>query len=300
MNFYIGLDVGGTNIKSGVILESGELLADEIHMVPSLAKENQETLLNHFFDIIVNELNRAPTHSMLLGVGVGFPGPFDYPNGISKIQGINKYDSLYDINIGEALSKKLHSVSSIASRLAPSFAIRFENDATLYALGELVKGNASSEGKCLCVCIGTGLGSAFLEDGKLITDREDVPHCGWVYATPFKTSIIDDHLSARGIMNHYNTHAASLVTSVKPIADACLAENLIAQNTFTYFGTSLGEGLNIFLNQFPATTLVIGGQISKSYPLFEQALLASLNSSPTIKISPDTSRSALIGTTKLF
>ena len=50
MNFFIGLDVGGTNIKSGVILENGTILNENINMSDSSANQDNETILNNIFN----------------------------------------------------------------------------------------------------------------------------------------------------------------------------------------------------------------------------------------------------------
>lgn len=300
MNYYIGLDIGGTHIKSGVITEAGTLLEDAIHMVDSHAKASKDFIIHHLYTIILNEAKRLPEGSQLLGVGLAFPGPFDYEKGISKIKGINKYESLYDLCIKDALLTPILSCSILSPMLTKDFSMRFANDATLYALGELTQKHIPNQGKCLCVCIGTGLGSTFLEDGKPITSREDVPPNGWVYDTPFKTSIIDDHLSARGILKLYKHYSQLDAPHVKAIAEAYASGDPSAHQTFHTFGEQLGEGLNLFLHNFPAKHLVIGGQIAKSYPYFEKSFTDTLCMPLEVVISPDTSKSTLLGVLQLF
>ncbi len=40
--------------------------------------------------------------------------------------------------------------------------------------------------KILCVCIGTGAGSAFVENGKTVKTGKGVPENGWIYQQPFE------------------------------------------------------------------------------------------------------------------
>lgn len=303
MNAYIALDVGGTQIKAGMISTDGKLLSSQITHYPSHSTKDKETILNHLYQIIINELIPLTENDTLLGIGIAFPGPFDYDRGISLIQGINKYDSIYGVNLKSYLLERILSDESVSHLLTADFDIRFANDASLYALGETVLTNAPTTSKCLCLCIGTGLGSAFLDHGKLITSREDVPDNGWVYNTPFLDSIIDDFISARGLINLYYQLSGVHVYEVKLIADLALAGDLLAQKTFTLFGERFATAITSFLDHFKPSTLIIGGQISKSYPLFApsfEALLKKQHPNLEIRLSADTSMSTLLGVIPLF
>lgn len=303
MNGLIALDVGGTSIKVGIITSSGFLLTPGITHYPSLAKEDKETLLNHFTTIILKQLESTPSPIHLVGVGMAFPGPFDYKNGIPLMQNINKYDSLYGISIGREILNRLHTYEAFTAISNPSCSLKFENDASLYALGETVLNPELMQGKVLCLCIGTGLGSAFLEDGQLITNRCDVPENGWVYDTPFLESIIDDYISARGILNLHQTLHQITVPDVKTIADLALKGDTAALKTFEYFGTYFAKAITCFLETFKPDTLVIGGQIAKSFSLFEEAFneqLQKIAPSINITLSTDSSLSTLVGVSRLF
>ncbi|MGL4344999.1 MAG: ROK family protein [Cellulosilyticaceae bacterium] len=303
MKTYIALDVGGTQIKASTLLESGKLLSPSITHYPSHSMESRSIILSHLYTIITNQFCHIPPSDMLFGIGIAFPGPFDYEQGISLIQGINKYDSIYNFNLKSYLLECLNQDLSIRNRLSPDFDIRFENDASLYALGETVLHNAPTDSKCLCVCIGTGLGSAFLDQGQLITNRADVPTNGWVYDTPFLDSIIDDYISARGIMGLYQEVSGICVSEVKPIAAQALLGDADALQTFHIFGERFANALEGFLENFKPTTLVIGGQISKSYPLFEShftKIIKKQHPNLDIRLSADTSMSTLLGVIPLF
>lgn len=303
MNGFIALDVGGTSIKAGVITPSGALLTPGVAHYPSLAKEDKETLLDHFAHIILKQIESLPMDIHIVGIGMAFPGPFDYTNGISLMQNINKYDSLYGVSIGIEILHRLQSFEIFTSVTSSNCTIKFENDASLYALGETVLNPKLMHGKALCLCIGTGLGSAFLEDGNLIQARTDVPVKGWVYDTPFLESIIDDYISARGILVlHQELHG---ITSpdVKTIADLALEGDVSCLETFRHFGLRFADAIHTFIEDFKPDTLVIGGQIAKSFPLFKKSFTEQLeaNSSPIqITLSADSSFSTLVGVNRLF
>lgn len=300
MYCYIALDVGGTGIKAAVISENGQFLTP-INHYPSNAKEEKEIILEHLCTIITSQI-MSLRDVTVLGVGLAFPGPFDYKKGICLIQNINKYDSLYGICLSEALHHRLFSNTFFKKCTASSFNIRFSNDASLYALGETVLNPLLLKGKILCLCIGTGLGSAFLEEGQLVTKGNGIPINGWVYHVPFMESIIDDYISARGITKLYKELSAHTIDTIKDIADLALAEDPLAKKCFSLFGERFALAISSFIKNFQPSTVILGGQIAKSYPLFSQHFLEALPAHEDISIilSTDTSRSTLLGVLKLF
>ena len=298
MNFYIGLDIGGTNIKAGTILENGTIFNNNINMYPSLSKENKNTILKNIINIIEKEFNLYTLNGNLLGIGIAFPGPFDYKNGICKIKGINKYDSLYNVSIKIELLKYINN-SFLKNNTIDNFSILFENDATLFALGELEQNDFLKNNKTIAICIGTGAGSTYLENGKVLKSGKGIAQNGWIYKLPFKKSIIDDYISARGIINFYNSLSNNKVNNVKDIA---LKYNIDENSniTFNHFGEDLANVLNMILKDFNAKNIILGGQITKSYSLFKDSLLYNMNFNPNILLSKDTSKSTLIGAMALF
>ncbi len=293
MDYFICLDVGGTNIKSAVLLDNGTILDNVINECPSLSDKSKEVIIDNLCNVIKKEYDRYDKESKLLGIGLGFPGPFDYENGICKIKDLAKYESIYDVNVRKELMKNLDK--EVLSNISENFAIFFENDATMYAFGETFKENTLNNGKTIAICIGTGVGSAFLNNGKLIKHGDNVPENGWIYSTKFKDSIIDDYISARGILKIYKDLTGETLNQVKPIADKALNGDNLSIKTFETFGFNLAQAMNIFVKSFNPDNLIIGGQISKSYNLFEKSFLENLDKKLNIYVSPTTSESTIIG-----
>ncbi|MFR9074743.1 MAG: ROK family protein [Blautia sp.] len=90
---YLLLDIGGTEIKGCVSDAEGE--KTRIRKFPSQAQKSAEKILDNF-SRICRELLKDVDGSVC-GVGLAIPGPFDYQKGISRMQGLNKYDSIYGI-----------------------------------------------------------------------------------------------------------------------------------------------------------------------------------------------------------
>src|SRR5690606_22708469 len=113
----------------------------------------------------------------IAGIGFAMPGPFDYKNGISLMdKSVAKYESLYGINVGDALKNVLNLPSSMP--------FRYINDALAFAIGECWIGKASAHKNVMAITLGTGFGSAFVTDGVPVIEGKHVPEKGYVYHIP--------------------------------------------------------------------------------------------------------------------
>src|SRR4026208_1176786 len=93
----IALDVGGTSVKSAWVAPGGRV-SGEPAITPIDSSSEAEMILETFAQIISTHLGQAQT-SDFLGVALGFPGPFDYAAGICLIEGVEKYGSIYSVNM---------------------------------------------------------------------------------------------------------------------------------------------------------------------------------------------------------
>jgi glucokinase len=288
--YIVALDVGGTSIHAGVVSDNRCILNDNVSVYPSKARESKENVLHHLISVINDQLERIQSVQQLqyvkeslnnpaevVGIGIAFPGPFDYPNGICCIKGLDKFDSLYGINLKEELRNRLNG-NCLYEKLSADCRIVFENDANLFALGEYEADWAKKYTRSICLTLGTGLGSAFLERGELVKGRDGVPEQGAIYDAPFRDSIIDNYLSRRGILQI----AAELgfdpgTVDVKELADLARFGHAQAFNIFQRFGKILGEALHPYVMSFKPQAIILGGQIAKSHDLFENDLLGALS-----------------------
>ena len=185
---FLCLDVGGTQIKGAAIGKDGEMCGNILYF-DSRAGEGKGALLEHFAEILRRIL---PQGAEAAGIRMAFPGPFDYERGICLIRGLDKYESLYGADLRREISGRLG--------IGPQ-RVRFANDAAAFALGEMGFGQARGAERVLCVCIGTGCGSAFGMGGRLAVEgTRGVPEDGYIYNAPFLEGSVDDYISRRGLM----------------------------------------------------------------------------------------------------
>jgi len=102
-NIILGADIGGSHITTALIdLNTGQLLKETLRREPVNSQGNIDEVLNSWVNSITNSFIN---YSGPKRIGMAMPGPFDYQKGISYIKGLQKYDSLYGLNVKEALLK---------------------------------------------------------------------------------------------------------------------------------------------------------------------------------------------------
>jgi glucokinase len=302
-HYAIVFDVGGLFIKAAVVDGEGRLVPDTYMIYPSRSKESKEELLRHLIDLIKQQTSRIMDKAFRIdGVGYAFPGPFDYERGISYIREVDKFESLYGVNIHDELSAALSKESFIRNKRSDAFLIVFENDANLFALGEYAAGKARPFRKAICITIGTGTGSAFLENGELVKHRSDVPPNGWIYREPFRGSIVDDHISKRGILRMMKEEGIDTAdTDIKTLAEMAKQGHERAALVFRKFGERIGEMLLPFVESFRPEAVIIGGQIVGSKELFLESTRAVLQPyRVVVETTDETSISTFVGVSRLL
>ena len=262
MQYQIILDVGGTGIK-GALCRDGQLVS-EVREYPARSGDPREELLAHFCSICEDLLAAAQDpEAQCTRIAAAFPGPFDYERGIPLMQGLAKYEHLYGVCLPESMEEQWQSRGIQAFR---GTAWKFLNDVSAFALGAAQKHSLS--GRTMCVCLGTGAGSAFLLGTDLCTDEaQGVPENGWIYPLPFEETIMDDVLSARGVTKIAVNYCQKAFTPLQ-LKEAACAGNPAAQKAWQYFGTLLQKGLAPVAMKFNADAIILGGKIARSSDLF--------------------------------
>ncbi|PAV28341.1 hypothetical protein CIL05_17045 [Virgibacillus profundi] len=288
-HLMLALDVGGTFIK-GCIIENHQIRTSTIKKYHTYSYLDADAILNNFKLIIedffyqyLRDHNKKSINR--LNIGFTFPGPFDYQNGISYVKGVGKFDTLYEMNIREEILKRLLAASLPVN---DQIKIRFENDCRLFGIGV---SEELSEQKLICLTIGTGLGSAYLEKGKILKDKKGIPPEGYLYQVPYKKSIVDDYFSIRGILKLALSKGIDIdrYNTVKDISLLAKEKDNSAIQTFETFGNNLAEMLEPHIQSFQPDKIVLGGQISKSFDLFGNPLrkVAHQNNSDAIALKDE-------------
>ncbi len=245
-------DVGGSHISAAVCFKEGFRLGP-------VARANlpEEQTSRAFVDVL-HSLGVSASEGVdgVQGAELAMPGPFDYAKGISWMK--HKLPYLYGVNVSEALAAQFGWKAS---------QVRFLNDAAAYLLGEVGAGAARGVERVVCFTLGTGVGSGFAVDGKVVTEGNGVPPGGEIWNVPYEGGIVEDQISTRALQRAYKERTEQ-EREVASIAHYATGGDPVSIEVFEEFGRNLGVALKNLLKDFAPDVVVLGGGISRSAHLF--------------------------------
>lgn len=274
----VGIDIGATNLKAGLLTRQGKLITQQV--VRLTKKDKSEAGIVAAVANMVERLaqeNRIAVRE-LLGVGIGVAGVIEARAGL--ITDSPNFPAWKNFPLAERLSQALH------------LPVTIENDVNAVALGEHFAGATKGVPNFLCMALGTGLGGAIFLDGRMWRGVEgmagEVGHlcvypdgapCGCGSRGCLETVASQTGLVRRIKADNFRKVLDDVETeSAIPYALAVLAQNgdPQAQAYWDEVGRALGIALGGLLNTLNVKIVLLGGGLSRSFPLFERALRENL------------------------
>ena len=200
---------------------------------------------------------------------VAIPDPFDYARGIGLFRDVGKFDALYGVDVGRALRE------AITPR--PQ-SITFTHDTEAFLLGEWLSGAAVGARRCAAVTLGTGVGSAFLDNGTTVRAGPGIPPDGRIHGCRSTGAPLEDTVSRRAIRARYAARgrAADLDVASRSPELARHGDAAAAREVLDHAFCALGRALAPAMRDFAPDVLVIGGSIAHSWDLLIGPLTAGL------------------------
>lgn len=150
--YYLGIDLGGTNIAAGIVNEEMKLVYKT--SIPTEAKSGAETVIKRMAEVANKAIEGAGiTVQDVKSIGIGSPGSIDPENGV--VIYANNLD-FYDLPMAEMLGKYF-----------PGLPIYIENDANVAAWAEAKCGAAAGVRDSVTITLGTGVGGGMVIISKL-------------------------------------------------------------------------------------------------------------------------------------
>jgi glucokinase len=250
-NSVLVYDVGGSHVSAAVCLESSWRLGRVIRF-PHPATPSSDAFIDLLHSIGVEA---SAGFTGILGAELAVPGPFDFAAGISLMR--HKMPFLYGINLRRAVALRFGWLPD---------QVRFLNDADAFLLGEIGAGAARGVPRTVGITLGTGIGSAFAVNGRVVTEGRGILPGGEIWNTPYDAGTVEDFLSTRAIQRNYTQGNGGQPDVAALAADAARDPN--AAQAFAVFGRHLGLALRMILVDFAPDLVVLGGGISRSAHLF--------------------------------
>ena len=267
--YAIGIDVGGTNTKFGVVNKKGQIL------VQDRIKTNEHDNVEEFIDVLAEKLNPMIEQyggpEAFVGIGMGAPNANYY-------QGTIEY----------AANLKWKGIIPMAELLEQKFKIpaKLTNDANAAAVGEMQYGAAKGMKNFITITLGTGVGSGIIIDGKIVLGHNGfagelghviVRHGGREHKGTGLKGSLEAYASATGVRDtaiellQETQHSPSLLENY-PINELtsetvfkCAEQgDSLANEVFEFTGQVLGEALATFVLFSAPEAIVLFGGLTKA------------------------------------
>jgi glucokinase len=273
MNKFVGIDLGGTQLKAAVVdTTSGELTG--LKKVPTLAREGHEAVIVRMADLIEDVIaSSSILKSEVAGIGIGVPGVLDLDKGLVKFLP-NLPGNWPDVPLP----------AEICARVG--LPAHFLNDVRSMTLAEWTFGAGRSVDTIACFAIGTGIGGGLVINGELhlgiggtggelghqIIDFNGPP-CGCGNNGCLEAFASGPAIAAMGVkavVQGLNTKLGELVDydlnriTPKLISQAANEGDVIAREIYECVGYYIGiASANICVSVGPKK-VVIGGGVSQA------------------------------------
>ncbi|MCB0279740.1 MAG: ROK family protein [Calditrichaeota bacterium] len=272
-DYVIGIDIGGTNTQFGIVDRQGNCAAKG--SISTAKNDTIETFLDHLHEEISRVITESQQQFNIVGIGIGAPNG-NYFNGTIENAPNLKWKGIIPV---VDIFKQFYKLPIVLT-----------NDANAAAIGEAVYGGAKGMANFVVVTLGTGLGSGFVINDKLlyghdgfagelghtIVDYQGRPcGCGrlgcletYVSATGIKRTVIEMLKSG----DYQSTLSGIPETELdsRIIADAAKAGDKLACDAFEFTGKILGRRLaDTVAFCSPEAIFLFGGLSNAGQLIFE-------------------------------
>ncbi len=270
MNYYLGVDLGGTDIKIGITGNRGDIHTKQ--SFPTNAESDADTLVNHFGKCIQKVIKISGIKKEdIKGVGIGSPGLVNPETG--QVKYVVNIQTLNDCYLAPAIEKII------------GIPVFIDNDANAMTLGEFHFGAALGYKNIIAMTVGTGIGGGLIFNGQLYRGSTfsagELGHItiesNGIQCNCGNYGCVERYVGREGIVNRFNTYLKqkkmkSTINKFldngeitpKAISMAARAgdklSNLVMKETGTYLGIALASYVNILNPEI----IVIGGGIANA------------------------------------
>lgn len=259
----LGIDIGGTSIKLGVVDEKGNILASS-----KFPTEPWTSPATKLVELVEKEFTKFSKEYQISGVGMGVPGQISPDK-----ESILELTNIPSLN-GFALKGEVEKV-------LPGVKVAMENDARCAAMGELQFGGHGFESFVL-MTLGTGVGGGVVINGKIFTGASGnageigmIPvgkgkyleeYVGQRQIVKYATDLLQDKLYHTSVMKQDpDLSVEKIYFAATDFNDSC------AKAVFKHAGTLIGEALLSIIHLYDVHNIVIGGGVGNAFELIKPA-----------------------------
>jgi glucokinase len=294
------LEIGGSHVLAAVVDTGRWMQVGSVHRVTLDPAAGADELVARFAQagaaLAVQADLAAGYAEPARHWAVAIPDPFDYPRGIGRFREVGKFASLDGVDLRARLLAVLPwSPTSIG----------FVNDADAYALGEWWRGAGAGSARCVGITLGTGVGSGWIADGRVVDTGPDVPPGGRANRLSVHGMPLEEAFSSRALRRRYfelvgegGLDPAGRRVEVREIASRARDGDGPARTVLRAAANALGAALGEYLHRFGPDVVVLGGSMAGAWDLLGPPFLdaaARSGWSGRTEVSTDPDRAATIG-----
>lgn len=244
----IGIDLGGTNVRAGIVDREWNISAYRRELFRN--DESVEETLTQLKDFI-----RPLIQPGVAGIGIGVPSVVDVKNGI--VYNVTNIPSWKRVSLRDILEEEF------------KLPVALNNDVNCFALGEFQHGALKGYTNAVGITCGTGLGAGIIINRQIFNGT----NCGAgeVGLISYLDHTIEYYASGNLFKVKYGTSAEEANTKAS-------TGDPHAQAMWNEFGRHLGEALKTVTYAYDPEAIVIGGSLSKAFPLFEKPMREAMKS----------------------
>lgn len=272
----IGVDLGGTNVRSGLV--SGQEIV-KIDTDRLQSKGNEAAVIEQ----VINSISRV-INPEVEAIGIGVPGILDSKAGI--VYDVQNIPSWKAVPLKDILEQRFQ------------IPVLMNNDANCFAAGEWYYGKGKEKNNLTGLILGTGVAAGLICEGKLYEGR----NCG---AGEFGMIPYLDHNYEFYCSGNFFSHFYQ--SSGEEISKRAASGDPAALLIFQEYGKHLSWLIKTILYAVDPEMIVMGGSVSKAFPYFQATLMAQLQDFPyqpvikNIQITPsEIDNIAILGAAALY
>ncbi len=287
--YIIAADIGGSHISSTTLhIKNWQIDPQKIIETKTNSFGEKTAIIKSWVSNLQQNL-QPEKPNLLHQIAIALPGPFDYQKGIFQAHPEGKMNSLEGENFKELL----------LPYFGEDLKISFENDAACFGLGTACFGAGKGYQRIIGITLGTGIGSSFIANQKIIKVHPSIPFGGELYAAPFRKSIGDDHFSTRWFVRQAAKDLDLNLSGVRALIEK--APEAYVESIFKIFAHNLHQFLSPYAKAFGAEIIIIGGNIAKAWPYFGKEL-DQLFQQNAIAVKPSflNEQAIMLGAAKVF
>lgn len=272
--YTIGVDLGGTSIKVGVVSEKGKI--SKKLSVETKAEGGPDAVVKQIKKGIHDILNQ--TQKKIYGIGIGAPGIVSVKKG--TVENPPNFPDWKKVNLGKLIEKEFKKK------------VYVENDANAAAIGELIFGVGKKIDSFIMITLGTGVGGGIIIKNKIyrgefgaageighVSIDHNGPQCN-CGSTGCIEAYVGNHYLVSRVSKELADHQSSKIwelidndlekLSPKIIDIASESGDAYAQSVVKTMGFYIGCALASVSNLLDISTFIIGGGVSGfGKPLFD-------------------------------